>query len=61
MERVQQVEAIHSYNQMKGNLMNYLKKFAENGKVVKQEDIQEFFEGMQQAKRRKLDIPKFCR
>ena len=62
MERVQQVEAIHSYNHMKGNLMDYLKKFAANGKVVRQEDIQEFFKEMQGNKKRKVEIPpKFCR
>ena len=33
MERTQQVEAIHSYNSMKSDLMEYLKTFAEEGKV----------------------------
>ena len=34
MERTQQVEAIHSYNSMKSDLMGYLKTFAEEGKVL---------------------------
>ena len=34
MERTQQVEAIHSYNSMKSDLMDYLKTFAEEGKVL---------------------------
>ena len=34
MDRVKQVEAIQGYNTMKSNLMDYLKKFAENGKVI---------------------------
>ena len=42
-------------------LMEYLKKFAENGKVVRQEDIQEFFQQMQANKRPRVEIPKFCK
>jgi len=62
MDRVKQVEAIHGYNSMKSNLMEYLKKFAENGKVVRQEDIQEFFEQMKSNKRpRTAVIPENCR
>ncbi len=47
MERTQQVEAIQSYNQMKGSLMDYLRDFAASGRVVRQEDITQFFEAMQ--------------
>ncbi len=39
-----QVEAISMYNSMKENLMEYLAKFAQNGKVVREEDIKQFFE-----------------
>ena len=60
MDRVKQVEAIHGYNSMKSNLMEYLKKFAENGKVVRQEDIQEFFEQMKSNKRPRTVIPENC-
>merc|ERR1711992_134022 len=56
MDRVKQVEAIQGYNTMKSNLMDYLKKFAENGKVVRQEDIQEFFQQMSSKKRPRLDM-----
>jgi E3 ubiquitin-protein ligase UBR7 len=38
------VEAISMYNSMKENLMEYLAKFAQNGKVVREQDIREFFE-----------------
>jgi E3 ubiquitin-protein ligase UBR7 len=38
------VEAISMYNSMKENLMEYLAKFAQNGKVVREEDIKQFFE-----------------
>ena len=34
MDRTQQVEAITSYNSMKSDLMDYLKTFAEEGKVL---------------------------
>ena len=61
MDRVKQVEAIEGYNSMKSNLMEYLKKFAENGKVVREEDIQEFFQQMSANKRQKVEMPKFCR
>ena len=61
MDRVKQVEAIQGYNTMKSNLMEYLKKFAENGKVVREEDIQEFFQQMSANKRQKVEMPKFCR
>jgi len=49
------------YNEMKESLKTFLKKFADEGKVVTQEDIQEFFKTFNSAKRRRLEIPKFCR
>ena len=55
MDRVKQVEAIHSYNNMKMNLMEYLSKFADNKKVVREEDIREFFQGMTSNKKRRYD------
>ena len=61
MDRIKQMEAIQGYNAMKSNLMEYLKKFAQNGKVVRQEDIQEFFEKMSANKRQRVEIPKFCK
>jgi len=54
LDRVKQVEAIHSYNSMKEDLMEYLGKFAANGKVVREEDIKEFFEGMKSRKKPRL-------
>ena len=61
MDRTKQIEAIHGYNSMKSNLMDYLKKFAENKKVVREEDIQEFFKQMAGNKRRKVSIPDSCK
>jgi len=51
LDRVKQVEAIHSYNNMKENLMEYLAKFADNKKVVREDDIKTFFEGMKGNKK----------
>ena len=61
MDRTKQIEAIHGYNTMKSNLMEYLKKFAENKKVVREEDIQEFFQQMSPSKKMRMNIPDNCK
>ncbi|XP_069807434.1 putative E3 ubiquitin-protein ligase UBR7 [Dendropsophus ebraccatus] len=55
MNRVQQVELISEYNDLKTELTDYLKKFAEEGKVVQTQDIQKFFEDLRSRKRQRLD------
>uniref|UniRef100_F7F5C2 Putative E3 ubiquitin-protein ligase UBR7 n=1 Tax=Ornithorhynchus anatinus TaxID=9258 RepID=F7F5C2_ORNAN len=55
MNRVQQVELICEYNDLKSELKDYLRRFADEGTVVKREDIQQFFEEFQSRKRRRLD------
>lgn len=60
LDRIKQVEAIHRYNEMQEHLKAYLAKFAENKKVVRAEDIKEFFNGMQTRKRQKVEVPYFC-
>ncbi|KAM5129017.1 putative E3 ubiquitin-protein ligase UBR7 [Mantella aurantiaca] len=55
MNRVQQVELISEYNDLKSELTDYLKRFAEEGKVVQREDIQTFFEDLRSRKRRRMD------
>ncbi|XP_068942131.1 putative E3 ubiquitin-protein ligase UBR7 isoform X2 [Petaurus breviceps papuanus] len=61
MNRVQQVELICEYNDLKTELKDYLKRFADEGTVVKREDIQQFFEEFQSRKRRRLDgIQYYC-
>ncbi|XP_037525319.1 putative E3 ubiquitin-protein ligase UBR7 [Rhipicephalus sanguineus] len=60
--RVQQIEAIHGYNNLKTQLVDFLKKFADNRKVVREEDVREFFSGMEARKRQKTSaVPYFCR
>lgn len=60
MERTAQVEAISHYNHMKDELKDYLQGFAEAGRIVREEDIRDFFSRMN-AKRPRLDLPYSCR
>ncbi|KAG8236039.1 hypothetical protein J437_LFUL015417 [Ladona fulva] len=59
---VQKVDAIQEYNMMQTHLKNYLKKFAESKKVVREEDIREFFSEMESRKKQRADVhvPHFC-
>lgn len=60
--RVQQIEAIHGYNDLKTELTDFLKKFATSKTVVREEDVREFFDQMQARKRQKVSaVPYFCR
>lgn len=43
------------YQDLSKGLRGYLKKFADEGKVVKRKDIEEFFDEMTEKKRRKLE------
>ncbi|CAG9822631.1 unnamed protein product [Phaedon cochleariae] len=61
MNRVQLVDCIAGYNDLKERLGEYLKKFAENKKIVREEDIKEFFEGMEARKKQRVEVPNFCR
>ncbi|GMF45219.1 unnamed protein product [Phytophthora fragariaefolia] len=51
----QQVEVAMGYSLMKNNLQQYLAGFAATGKTVRAEDIKNFFDGMNQAKRQKTE------
>ena len=42
------------FNDLKAELTNYLKEFADQGKVVKTEDINKFFDDMQARKRQRV-------
>lgn len=61
LNRVQLVDCIAGYNDLKQHLGDYLKKFAENKKIVREEDIREFFEGMNARKKQKVEVPHYCR
>ncbi|XP_050423192.1 putative E3 ubiquitin-protein ligase UBR7 [Adelges cooleyi] len=63
MDRVAAVELAHQYNQFKEDLVEWLNSF-KGDKVVKVEDVQEFFSSMQARKRARMDDgipPNFCR
>lgn len=61
LDRVPLMETIAAYNDLKSELGEFLKKFAENKKVVREEDVREFFEGMKARKRQRTEVPYFCR
>lgn len=57
--RVQQLEIIHEYNDMKTELKDFLQTFAAEGKVVTPEDIRQFFEQQQSRKRRRANAGQY--
>uniref|UniRef100_A0A4W5P0E8 Putative E3 ubiquitin-protein ligase UBR7 n=1 Tax=Hucho hucho TaxID=62062 RepID=A0A4W5P0E8_9TELE len=57
--RVQQLEIIHGYNDMKTELKDFLQRFAAEGKVVTPEDIRQFFEQQQNRKRRRANAGQY--
>ncbi|KAK2855769.1 hypothetical protein Q5P01_004504 [Channa striata] len=59
LNRVQQLEIIHGYNDMKTELKDFLQRFAAEGKVVTSDDIRQFFEQQQTRKRRRVDAGSF--
>ncbi|XP_066532670.1 putative E3 ubiquitin-protein ligase UBR7 isoform X1 [Hoplias malabaricus] len=59
LNRVQQLEIIHEYNDMKTELKDFLQGFAAEGKVVTPEDIRHFFEQQQTRKRRRANAGQY--
>lgn len=55
MNRFSQVEFLHNYNDFKQDLTEFFCQFARNGQVVKRENVVEFFENLNERKKRKLD------
>lgn len=58
MDRFQQGELLGGFNDMKTALTEYLRQFAEEGKVVTAEDIRQFFQEMETKKKSK-GIPQY--
>ena len=56
--RFQQGELLGGFNDMKTALTEYLRQFAEEGKVVTAEDIRQFFQEMETKKKSK-GIPQY--
>ncbi|CAL4176471.1 unnamed protein product, partial [Meganyctiphanes norvegica] len=62
LDRVTRTEMVHEYNTMSTSLRDYLKKFADNKKVVRDEDIREFFQQMAANKKQKTGgMQLFCK
>uniref|UniRef100_A0A6A7G3Y7 E3 ubiquitin-protein ligase UBR7 n=2 Tax=Hirondellea gigas TaxID=1518452 RepID=A0A6A7G3Y7_9CRUS len=64
VDRVTRTEMVTEYNTLSTELREYLRKFADTGKVVRDEDIKEFFAGLQaRKKQRTMDgvPPNACR
>jgi E3 ubiquitin-protein ligase UBR7 len=54
LNRISQLELLHNLNDFKDQLKDFLADFAKNGQVVKRENIEEFFDELNQRKRRKV-------
>jgi len=63
LPRTSQVECLQNFEELKSELTEYLSPFAASNKVVKKEDIMNFFSQLQARKRRRLDgaPPYACR
>lgn len=59
LDRVRQVEVIQNYNEFKSSLSEFLGKFVQQKKVVRKEDIDEFFVDMQARKRQRIETPPY--
>jgi E3 ubiquitin-protein ligase UBR7 len=55
LNRVSQIEFISNLNEFKQELKDFLASFASNGKVVKRENIVDFFDDLNKRKKQKLD------
>lgn len=59
LPRVNQIDAITSYNQMKEKLFEFLQTFVVNNQIVTESDIQRFFRNMKDQTA--VHQPHFCR
>lgn len=63
LDRVVRTEMVHEYNNLSSSLREYLRKFAESKKVVRDEDIREFFSQLTANKKQKPNpgVQLFCK
>ncbi|KAG7305863.1 hypothetical protein JYU34_008405 [Plutella xylostella] len=59
LDRIQQINALTEYNNMRDKLLDFLKSFKDRKEVVKEEDIKAFFAGIKP--KREDDGVYFCR
>ncbi|KAF5366569.1 hypothetical protein D9758_008982 [Tetrapyrgos nigripes] len=50
LPRERAIDGIHAFNSMRDDLKNYLRPFAEQGKVVNEADVKSFFESLMERK-----------
>ena len=55
LNRVSRVEFLHNVNDFKTELVDFLRSFANNGQVVKRENVAQFFANLENKKKQKLD------
>ncbi|KAJ3738714.1 hypothetical protein DFH05DRAFT_1516622 [Lentinula detonsa] len=51
LPRERAIDGIHAFNAMKDDLVQYLRPFAQQGKVVNETDVRNFFDGLLEEKR----------
>lgn len=62
LDRVNQVDAITSYNRMKDKLFEFLQTFVVNNQIVTEEDVKRFFRTMKEGSdNQNVHQPHFCR
>ncbi|CAG5122332.1 unnamed protein product [Candidula unifasciata] len=62
MNRVQQIEVVRGFMDLKTELNGFLHGFAQNGKVVTETDIREFFQRMDQRRKERMPVSQYnCR
>lgn len=63
LDRFTRTEMVHEYNTLSSSLRDYLRKFAENKKVVRDEDIKEFFSQLAANKKKRPGphVQQFCK
>jgi E3 ubiquitin-protein ligase UBR7 len=44
LPRAQAIDGVHAFNNMRDELMAYLRPFAEGGQIVQAKDVMQFFE-----------------
>ncbi|GLB41015.1 putative PHD zinc finger [Lyophyllum shimeji] len=53
LPRDKAIDGIHAFNGMKDDLVKYLRPFAQEGKVVNESDVREFFASLTEASKKK--------
>nr|CAH7731899.1 unnamed protein product [Callosobruchus chinensis] len=63
VDRVTMINCIEGYNDLKEKLGEFLKGFADTKRIIREEDVREFFDAMQARKKQKLESggQYFCR